>query len=424
MNPVSAMREGSQEPVGSGNALSVRPQVGAEVSSNRIPPMQLRRRPLSDAASLRCCASPSWPLAWLLLCILLSCFPEVGRACSTPVFRYALERWRPSAYPATVFHKGPLSSNDLAAVELLRQTESLGRANLTVEVVDLQSETNQEPLRLWQTFPGVQPPWLIVRYPESKPPTPPAWSGALTLENIRGVLESPVRSETVRRIGAGATAVWLLLESTNAAQNDAAFQRLQSLVKTHERTLEIAVDPDEPTNTIQFPVTYALLRVSNNAPAESAFRAMLVNFDEEKAQGADAIVVPVYGRGRGLVALPAEKVTADVVGEICAFVTGACSCEVKEQNPGMDLLMTADWDAAAEGKRLSDPPPAGLVGIPHLAETNPPGVPSISDPTALPHSLESASNPLVRNLIRSALGVVALVALASAVLWRRGKRGG
>ena len=362
--------------------------------------------------------------AWFFLCFWLCCLPDVGRACSTPVFRYALERWHPSAYQATVFHKGPLASNDLAAVELLRQSESLGRANLTVEVVDLQSEPNQEPLRLWQSLSGAQPPWLIVRYPDSKPPTPMAWSGALTLENARGVLESPARTETVRRIAQGATTVWLLLESTNAARNEAAFQRLAGLVKTNERTLEIAADPDEPTNVTKIPITYSLLRVSNSAPAESAFRAMLVNFDEEKAQRADAIVVPVYGRGRGLVALPAEKVTADIVGEICAFVTGACSCEVKEQNPGIDLLMTADWEAAAEGKRLSEPPPAGLVGIPQAADPSKPVVAPASALVARAPATEPASAPMVRNLIRSVLGVVALVAIASVLLWRRGKRGG
>jgi hypothetical protein len=29
------------------------------------------------------------------------------------------------------------------------------------------------------------------------------------------------------------------------------------------------------------------------------------------------------------------------------FVTGACSCTVKEQNPGVDLLIRYDWDSAA-----------------------------------------------------------------------------
>jgi hypothetical protein len=34
--------------------------------------------------------------------------------------------------------------------------------------------------------------------------------------------------------------------------------------------------------------------------------------------------------------------------EVIEFISGACSCTVKEQNPGVDLLMRHDWDAAAE----------------------------------------------------------------------------
>ena len=33
--------------------------------------------------------------------------------------------------------------------------------------------------------------------------------------------------------------------------------------------------------------------------------------------------------------------------EASAYLCGACSCEIKEQNPGIDLLMTADWEPVA-----------------------------------------------------------------------------
>ncbi len=37
-------------------------------------------------------------------------------------------------------------------------------------------------------------------------------------------------------------------------------------------------------------------------------------------------------------------INADNLRESAAFVTGACSCQVKEQNPGFDLLLNADWN--------------------------------------------------------------------------------
>jgi len=41
----------------------------------------------------------------------------VTHACNVPVFRYALERWRPDAYDAIVFHDGRLSPADSTLVQ-------------------------------------------------------------------------------------------------------------------------------------------------------------------------------------------------------------------------------------------------------------------------------------------------------------------
>ena len=49
-----------------------------------------------------------------------------ARACNVPVFRYALERWPAAPYEVFVFHRGPLSAEDQAALEHLKK---LGRAD-------------------------------------------------------------------------------------------------------------------------------------------------------------------------------------------------------------------------------------------------------------------------------------------------------
>jgi hypothetical protein len=44
-----------------------------------------------------------------------------------------------------------------------------------------------------------------------------------------------------------------------------------------------------------------------------------------------------------------------VIEQAAKFLCGACSCLVKEQNPGFDLLLTSDWDSifAAGAPRLA-----------------------------------------------------------------------
>ncbi len=49
-----------------------------------------------------------------------------------------------------------------------------------------------------------------------------------------------------------------------------------------------------------------------------------------------------------------DLISANVAS--CAqFLAGACGCEVKELNPGVDLLMVADWDAIVEGRPAVEP---------------------------------------------------------------------
>lgn len=56
----------------------------------------------------------------------------------------------------------------------------------------------------------------------------------------------------------------------------------------------------------------------------------------------------MFGRGRALAALSGGDLSADVIESASRFLTGACSCEVKELNPGKDLLLAADWDSIFE----------------------------------------------------------------------------
>ena len=80
----------------------------------------------------------------------------------------------------------------------------------------------------------------------------------------------------------------------------------------------------------------------------------------------EPIAFPIFGRGRVLYGLIGEGIASDVIDEASLFLTGACSCEVKEQNPGVDLLMSVDWDRLITTQYEIDrelPPLAGFVGM-------------------------------------------------------------
>ncbi len=61
-----------------------------------------------------------------------------------------------------------------------------------------------------------------------------------------------------------------------------------------------------------------------------------------------------------------KGITPDNLVEVVSFLAGACSCLVKEQNPGVDLLVKWDWEATADELAKNDPSlsssPYGLFG--------------------------------------------------------------
>ena len=90
-----------------------------------------------------------------------------------------------------------------------------------------------------------------------------------------------------------------------------------------------------------------MLRVPRDDPPSSALVAMLIGSEPDLAERTDPMVFPVFGRGRALLPLIGAGITAKNIHDSAAFLVGPCSCEVKEQNPGFDLLLAADWDDVA-----------------------------------------------------------------------------
>jgi hypothetical protein len=163
-------------------------------------------------------------------------------------------------------------------------------------------------------------------------------------------VDSPGRREILRRILGGDSAVWVLVESGNRELDEPSAVLLTKRLRFIESAAEIPpIDPKDPTSRLgpgpALGVKLSLLRIRRNDPAEAAFIAMLAGPDgvgalpDDKPFGA-----LVFGRGRVLGAWPGEKLTDEFIEEGTMFLLGSCSCEVKNLNPGWDLLVRVDWD--------------------------------------------------------------------------------
>lgn len=291
---------------------------------------------------------------WISLVLSLAS-GTAARACQVPVFRYALERWAPAEYRVSVpSAETVLTDAEKKALELLRASprDATNPVNLAIEA-------DPPP-------PGASgPAQFVLHYPQKArdPRKQVIWQAPLTEQNVQRLLDSPLRREMRSRLLAGQSAVWVLVESGDAAKDYAAASVMTAALDHAQSSLKLpdGVIPaseaakgagakgneqaDALRSDLPLKIEFSLLRLQRNDPAEATLLAMLTHLEDDLVDlASEPMVFPVFGRGRVIEPLIAAGITKENVMEHSGYLCGACSCEVKDQNPGIDLLVAANWE--------------------------------------------------------------------------------
>jgi hypothetical protein len=285
-----------------------------------------------------------WTRRASLLVLLASLtLARAAECCTVPVFRYALDHWEPDRYLLTA------PANALETPALAPALRAL-RGNSPVN------------LELRTDAPPNSPATLT--FPRS---TTPVFTGPLDATALARLTNSPARRELTRRLLAGDSAVWLFVESGPREASDAKAAAITKRLKFLEQVARLPViDPNDPTSKLgpgpALRLGFSLLRVpAPNQAAhadETPFLKMLAGPKAEAELTQAPWLAVVFGRGRVLGAWPAADFGDEELEEACLFLLGACSCRVKEQNPGWDLLLSVDWaeELQAAAKNASRTP--------------------------------------------------------------------
>lgn len=358
----------------------------------------------------------SMPLARPALALLaLVGLAAPTSACSIPVFRYALERWQPSSYTVHVFHRGPLTVEQHSLVERLQDDNA--PANVRIVRTDLADHPEPARLALWRRVErGLALPALVLQYPEEDEAARPVWTGSLTRPAVNDLLDSPARRALTDRLASGASAVWILLLSGDAGRDQVARRLLTAELDRLRTAMQLPLPDDDTPLRSHLPlrVAFSILPIRRDDPAESVLVRMLLGSEDGLTDETGPLVYPVFGRGRALIALRGSDLTAAEVERWASFLAGPCSCQVKELNPGIDLLLTADWEERL-GVSEANTEIETLPRVPPVVPAIPPGR---GHPVPVP-----AATPAEQPQVTPMMVVPLLVVLFTAALCLR-RRGG
>jgi hypothetical protein len=270
-----------------------------------------------------------------------------------------------------VFHDRNLSVEEVETILEMEQASlaGTGHANLNVIRCDLRDNADRELSDLWLSVKektASKLPVLVARSLKGRGQMINHWHGSLQEARTVGLTESPVRTELVKRLQSGDAIVWLVLKSGDGQKNAAIRDLLQAQCRELPGKVQlpegIGLPGSELYSEVPLLLQFSVLEIDPGDPMEQFLVRQLSGFRSGANAAGEPLIIPVFGRGRALEVIPASQLNADLIHDLTEFLCGACSCQVKEQNPGFDLLLSTNWNEALFGADSEGPPPEAAEG--------------------------------------------------------------
>jgi hypothetical protein len=87
-----------------------------------------------------------------------------------------------------------------------------------------------------------------------------------------------------------------------------------------------------------------VVELSRNSPEESHFVSLLLNVEDDLKTIHEPMLFGVFGRFKALEPLLGKGITEENINLMIGFLTADCSCLIKDNLPGTDILCTNKWD--------------------------------------------------------------------------------
>jgi hypothetical protein len=225
-------------------------------------------------------------------------------ACTTRVSEWVLLNSIPEQYDLVYFHNSPLSES--LKKQNLAVTENIKTANIQFKSI---------------SRPGISKPYYGLFY-EGR-----LFSDYQSADELEGLTSSPLRKEIAAELMAGKLCVMLYLKTDNPEKDEKGLNTLHRA---------IASSP--------FGKIITVVELSRNSRDEHHFASMLLNVEDDLKDIQEPMLFGIFGRFIALEPLLGKGISEENINLMIAYFTAECSCLIKDDLPGINILFTEKWD--------------------------------------------------------------------------------
>jgi hypothetical protein len=162
-------------------------------------------------------------------------------------------------------------------------------------------------------------------------------------EEINALTTSPLRKKIASEIMSGKLCVLLYLTTGNVTKDENGRRIIQNALR------------ESPFRDV---ITVVELKRSD--AGEAHFVSMLLNVEDDLKSIPEPMLFGVFGRFKALEPLLGKGISEENISLMIDFLTADCSCLIKDNLPGTDILFTNNWDnpSTAMVNRILDENPS------------------------------------------------------------------
>lgn len=228
----------------------------------------------------------------------------IGLACTTRVSEWILLNTPQELYSLVYFHNGSLDNE--AKREHDKLDQSITDANIQFRTV---ADKN------------IRQPYYSLSYRNR------LIEKFRSYDELGSLTTSPIREKVAKELMAGKLCVMLYLKTGEQEKDEAGWQVLQKTM---------AASPFKEIITV--------IELERENAGEAHFVSFLLNVEEDLQRIHEPMLFGIFGKFKALEPLLAGGITGENINLMIGFLTAECSCLIKDDLPGADILFSGRWE--------------------------------------------------------------------------------